>query len=145
MGIALARFHQSPVPDGLDGRTDEEVANALSVVEAGGTPPSPFTRVSLSAITEHLSTRPEGSALVHTHGAPIVANAVLVDSVVTFESAGCEGLDAPERDLAIVIRSIAETFTSEVTSAFLDGYVETGGALPKSLALDWYGVVAAYR
>lgn len=145
MGIALARFHQSPVPNGLTSRTDEEVANALSILDGGATPPAPFTRYSPSALTTQLGQRPQGTGPVHTHGAPVVDSAVLVDSIVTFESAGCEGFDAPERDLAIVIRSIAETFTSEVAATFIEGYVETGGELPKAPALDWYGLVAAFR
>ena len=71
--------------------------------------------------------------------------AVVVDSVVLFEPVGTEGLDPAERDLAIVIRSISETFTSEVSNAFIDGYLEAGGELPHAPTLDWYALIAAFR
>lgn len=149
MGRALAELHRSPAPEGLASRTGDEVQAALEALDSGATPPPPFTRVSVEAIRSTLSETPEranaAANMVVTHGAPIVANAVLTDSVATFESSGDAGLDPPERDLAIVIRSIAETFTSEVAATFLEGYVEGGGQLPHGPTLDWYGVVAAFR
>ncbi len=145
MGRALAALHRSPVPQGLASRTNHEVAAALAALDSGAPQPPPFTRVSVEAIRSTLAKAPERSNVVLTHGAPIVANVVLTDSIATFESSGDEGLDLPERDLAIVIRSIAETFTSEVAATFLEGYVEGGGQLPHGPTLDWYGVVAAFR
>jgi len=145
MGRALAALHQMPAPDGIVSRTDQEAAAALAALDTEQTPPAPFSRVSSEALRAHLETRPATGEPVTTHGAPVVARAVLVDSIVTFESADTEGFDPPERDLAIAIRSIAETFTSEVTATFLEGYEEAGGALPKGPALDWYALVAAFR
>lgn len=145
MGRGLAALHATPAPDGLASRTDEEVASAIAIVDMGNPPPQPFSRVSHAAIRETLASPPERPTSVFTHGAPIVASVVLHDSVASFEPAGTDGLDPPERDLAIVFRSIAETFTSEVAATFLEGYIEAGGSLPHGPTLDWYGVVAAFR
>lgn len=145
MGRGLAALHTSAVPDGLVSRTSSEVAAAQRALEAGVAPPPPFTRVSVDAIQQTLSEQPALTHQVRTHGAPIVAHVVLVDSIATFDPSGDEGFDPPERDLAIVIRSIAETFTSEVAATFLEGYVEAGGGLPHGPTLDWYGLVAAFR
>lgn len=145
MGLALAGHHNREVPDSLGPRTEEEVTAVREYLEAHGSLPYPFDRSPPGVITSMLDVAPEAGRPVFTHGAPIVDAAVLVDSVVTFESAGAEGFDPPERDLAIIIRSIAETFTSEVARPFLDGYEEGGGQLPKVQALDWYGLVAACR
>jgi aminoglycoside phosphotransferase len=145
MGRALATLHCSNPPDGLAGRTDTEADAALEAVRRGDLPPAPFDRVKPETLTAMLDNRPDMSKAVLTHGAPIVSAVVLVDSVATFEPAGTEGLDPAERDLAIVIRSIAETFTSEVAATFIEGYEEAGGTLPHGPTLDWYGVVAAFR
>ncbi len=145
MGRALATLHLTEPPVGLTGRTNDEALAAVAMVERGELPPAPFDRVRPETLRSMLANRPDLSTAVLTHGAPIVSAAVLVDSVVTFEPAGTAGLDPAERDLSIAIRSIAETFTSEVAATFLDGYVEAGGALPHGPTLDWYGVVAAFR
>jgi len=145
MGRALGVLHGSSAPDDLEPRTDSEARAALAVVRSGATPPSPFSRVRHETLSAMLENRPSDLPWVLTHGAPIVNAAVLVDSVVTFEETGTWGLDPAERDLAIAIRSIAETFTSEVAATFLEGYVEEGGRLPHGPTLDWYGVVAAFR
>lgn len=148
MGNALGQLHSSKPPVGLVSRTAEEVDNALGALERldeGESPPAPFGRVRIETLRAMLETIPDGRPLVPTHGAPIVSAAVLTDSVVTFDSLDAEGLDPAERDLAIVIRSISETFTSEVSATFLEGYLEGGGALPHGPTLDWYGLVAAFR
>lgn len=145
MGLALAAFHNQDVPNGLGSRTEAEVAGVRAVFDTGATLPHPFDRSSKESIGPWLDAVPDAGRPVLTHGSPIVDAAVLVDSVVTFESAGTEGFDPPERDLAIIIRSIAETFTSEVARTFLDAYEEGGGQLPKVQALDWYGLLAACR
>ena len=115
------------------------------MVDRGELPPAPFDRVRPETLRAMLANRPDLSTPVFTHGSPIVSAAVLVDSVVTFEPAGTDGLDPAERDLAIAIRSIAETFTSEVAATFIEGYEEAGGTLPHGPTLDWYGVIAAFR
>jgi hypothetical protein len=145
MGRALAVLHAMPAPEGAVGRTESEVANARDLLESGVIAPEPFTRVSASSLIDFLASPPGESPLVWTHGAPIVRMAVLADSVATYDDVGAYGLDPAERDLSIAIRSIAETFTSEVSATFLEGYVERGGGLPHGPLLDWYGVVAAFR
>ncbi len=147
MGLSLGRLHREPVT-GLVSKTQAEVDSAIAVLDdlgAGERPPAPFGQVRPHILRTMLETPPVDRPLVRTHGSPIVAAAVVIDSVVIFESAETEGLDPPERDLAIVFRSIAETFTAEVCTAFLDGYLEEGGALPHALTLDWYALVAAFR
>lgn len=145
MGRALASIHTTTSSDELSPQTPAEIENVRSAVSAGQRHPHPYTRVSGEAVLALLDMAPNASPPVATHGAPLVESAVLVDSVVTFESAGTEGFDPPERDLAIVIRSIAETFTSEVARTFLEGYEEAGGQPPRPQALDWYGLLAAFR
>ncbi len=148
MGRGLAAFHASDVPEGLVSRTDSEVAaaqDALGSLGPNDAPPAPFTRVGIDAIEQTLANPPSATHRVRTHGAPIVANAVLTNSVASYDPTGTEGFDPPERDLAIIIRSIAETFTSEVAATFLEGYLEGGGQPPHGPTLDWYGVVAAFR
>lgn len=145
MGRALGALHTSSPPAGLGSATDGEATQALEAVRAGGAFPEPYARVRAETLEAILLNRPEGRPLVPTHGAPIVSYAVLTDSIVTFDDTNTSGLDPAERDLAIVIRSIAETFTSEVASTFLDGYLESGGELPHGPTLDWYSVVAAFR
>lgn len=145
MGRALGVLHTSSIPAGLSSRTDEEAEHALDVVRAGGDFPAPFARVRQETLEGILMNRPDSSAVVYTHGTPIVAAAMLTDSVATFDDAGSAGADPAERDLAIAIRSIAERFTSEVAATFLEGYVEADGQLPHGPTLDWYGVVAAFR
>jgi len=145
MGRALAVLHAMPAPEGAVGRTESEVANARDVLESGVIAPEPFTRVRASSLIDFLASPPGESPLVWTHGAPLVRMAVLTDSVATYDDVGAYGLDPAERDLSITIRSIAETFTSEVSATFLEGYVERGGRLPHGPLLDWYGVVAAFR
>lgn len=145
MGRALAALHCSEPPADLAPRTNIEANAALEMVARGELPPAPFDRVRAETLQAMLANRPDTQNAVVTHGSPIVASAVLVDSIVTFESAGTEGFDPAERDLAIVIRSIAETFTSEVAATFVEGYEEAGGTLPHGPTLDWYGVVAAFR
>lgn len=145
MGRALGVLHASPVPEGVVGQTESEVSSARDALESGTIPPEPFSRVRSSSLLDFLASQPAESPLVWTHGAPIVRMAVLTDSVVTYDDVGAYGLDPSERDLSIAIRSIAETFTSEVSATFLEGYVEEGGALPHGPLLDWYGVVAAFR
>lgn len=145
MGRALAMLHQQPVPYALTSRTESEMQGVRDAVASGGPFPSPYTRVSSQAILASLDAPPEASDPVVTHGSPIVDSVVLVDSVATFESAGTDGFDPPERDLAIVIRSLAETFSSEVARTFIEGYEEAGGKLPKAQAIDWYGLLAAFR
>lgn len=147
MGLSLAALHVGNT-DGLVPKTPTEVDGGLSFLAALGDterPPAPYGRVRPSVLKEMLETPPTERRLVATHGAPIVDAAVVVDSVVVFESAGTEGLDPAERDLAIIIRSISETFTSEVCTAFLDGYLEGGGEMPHGPTLDWYALLAAFR
>ncbi len=145
MGRALGLFHQATAASTLTSRTDEEATTALAVVESTEVYPAPFSRVRRETLAALLKNRPEGLRLVPTHGSPVVSAAVLTDSVVVFDDAGTTGLDPAERDLAIAIRSVAETFTSEVAATLLDGYVEVGGELPHGPTLDWYGVLAAFR
>lgn len=145
MGRALARLHQQAAPDGLASRSPAEIDGVRAAVAAGGTFPSPFARVSADAILAMVDAPPVASDPVVTHGSPIVESVVLVDSIATFEPAGTDGFDPPERDLAIVIRSLAENFTPEVARIFIEGYEEAGGELPKAQALDWYGLLAAFR
>jgi len=145
MGRALGVLHAKDAPAELEGRTASEVENVRRALEGEARFPSPFGRVSKEAIAGMLDSAPEPDRRVVTHGSPVVAAAILVDSVVTFETAGTEGFDPPERDLAISIRSIAETFTSEVARTFLEGYEEEGGQLPRAHLLDWYGLLAAFR
>lgn len=148
MGVSLGLLHSSTPPEGLDSRTESEVEAALETLAGYGpedVPPSPFARVRVSILQEMLSNPPVDRLHVPTHGAPIVSAAALVDSVVHFDPAGTNGFDPPERDLAIVIRSISETFTSEVSATFLEGYLDAGGILPHGPTLDWYGLVAAFR
>lgn len=145
MGRALAALHATERPADLEPRTPAELEGARVALESDRPLPAPFTRVSRDALRTMLEIVPEGSAPVLTHGSPIVDLAVLEDSVVTFEPRETEGWDPPERDLAIVMRSIAETFTSEVARTFLDGYEEAGGRLPHGPTLDWYGLLAAFR
>ena len=139
MGLSLAALHCSGDTSDLEPRTPTEVEGGLAVLDGlgdSGRPPAPYARVRPSVLREMLETAPTVHTRVRTHGAPIVDAAVVVDSVVTFESAGTEGLDPPERDLAILFRSVAETFTSEVCTAVLDGYLEGGGELPDGPTLD---------
>lgn len=145
MGRALALLHQQPLPDGLEPRTPAEVANVREVVASGGTFPSPFARVSGEAIVAMLDAPPMATSSVVTHGAPIVESVVLVDSVATFESAKTEGFDPPERDLSIVVRSLAETFAPESARTFIESYEQAGGVLPSAQTLDWYALLAAFR
>ncbi len=145
LGIGLAGFHSSTVPEGLEPRTPAETDNALRWLDSEDPLPAPFTRVSHAAVRSQLSTPPTVSAPVVTHGAPIVANVTLDNSVAHFDESDVLGFDPPERDLSIAIRSISETFTGEVAITFLDAYVEAGGGQPLGLALDWYGVLAAFR
>ncbi len=148
MGVALAKLHAETPAASIEPQTALEVEDALSQIaelEPGQSPPSPFGRVKPESLRTALSNGPTGLESVHTHGAPIVASAVVVDSIVLYESARTEGLDPIERDLAIVFRSIGETFNTEVTSTFLEGYLDGGGRLPNGPALDWYGIIAAFR
>lgn len=145
MGRALGVFHTAAPAGVVEARTDLEASHALAMVESGAPFPAPFTRVKKDTMVALLKNRPEGLTPVPTHGSPIVAAAVLTDSVVTFEDAGTVGFDPAERDLAIAIRSVAETFTSEVAATLLEGYLERGGQLPHGPTLDWYGVIAAFR
>lgn len=148
MGVALGVLHCSEPPEGLTSRTADEVQAALDILGGygqGDTPPPPFARVRVETLHDMLTTPPVDRPLVLTHGAPVVAAAGIVDSVVHFDDAGTSGLDPAERDLAIVIRSISEEFTSEVAATFLEGYLEGGGELPHGPTLDWYGLVAAFR
>lgn len=145
MGRALATLHQRSPDPTVPSQTASEVANVRRVLTEGDEHPPPYQRVSSGAIEKSVATTPDANEPVWTHGSPVVSSAVLVDSVVVFESGGADGFDPPERDLAIALRSIAETFTSEVARTFLEGYEEAGGQLPKIEALDWYGLLAAFR
>ena len=148
MGLALAEMHAGKPTEAMVSASAGEVQGALEALDelgADGTPPAPFQRVRCKSIRQALNEPPPLGDPVLTHGSPVTALAVVVDSKVIYESAGTEGFDPPERDLAIVMRSIGETWTSEVNTAFMDGYVDGGGKLPSGPALDWYGVVAAFR
>lgn len=148
MGVALGGMHSADPPSGLEPRTPAEVNEALDKLAHLGdreNPPAPFARVRPSAIEASLKTPPTDRPLVATHGAPVVSAVLLTDSVVTFDALDVQGLDPAERDLAIVFRSISETFTSEVSATFLEGYLEGGGELPHAPTLDWYALVAAFR
>ena len=148
MGHALGLLHTSEPPVDLTARTPIEVEAALDAIEKlgdGEAPPAPFSRVRPAALVALLQDPPANRPVVVTHGAPIVSAAVLTDSVASFDPMGTDGLDPPERDLAIAFRSITETFTSEVSATFLEGYLEGGGALPHGPTLDWYAAVAAFR
>ncbi len=148
MGEAMGVLHSTPPSGELARRTPievQEALDALAQLSADEVPPAPFARVRPSALVALLENPPGGRPCVVTHGAPVVSSVVLTDSVATFEPAGTEGFDPPERDLAIVFRSITETFTSEVSATFLEGYLEGGGALPHGPTLDWYAAVAAFR
>ncbi|MGI9607272.1 MAG: hypothetical protein ACR2P0_14140 [Acidimicrobiales bacterium] len=145
MGTSLARFHARSA-DGLASRTADEVAAAKTAVAGMVAPPVPYDRLTSDQVIALLHAGPlVDRAAVRTHGAPIVSAAVLVDGVVEWDDHAAEGLDPAERDLAITLRSIAETFTSEASAAFLDAYERAGGHLPSSPALDWYALVAAFR
>lgn len=145
IGIGLARFHTQPTI-GVRSRTPDEVADALGII-ATGEVPRPYEWASVNTVVEMFETGPPptAGASVCTHGAPIVDSVVLVDSVAVFEGDEHVGVDPPERDLSIVIRSIAETFAPEATGAFLDAYEEAGGTAPNPVALDWYALLAAFR
>ena len=145
MGRALAVLHQRTPEPGVKAQTPDEVANVRAALTTGQPHPAPYQRVSGEAIEQTLASVPSANDRVWTHGAPVVESAVIVDSVVTFETAQCEGFDPPERDLAIVLRSLAETFTSEVVRTFMEAYEASGGELPQPSALDWYGLLAAFR
>ena len=145
MGRSLALLHQREPDKALGSRTLDEVENVRRSVTEGRAYPAPYERVGGQAIIEWLDTTPPANDPVWTHGSPVVASALVVDSAVSYEPGGEDGFDPPERDLAIVLRSIAETFTSEVARTFLDGYQEAGGCEPESAALDWYGLLAAFR
>lgn len=145
IGISLARFHAQPTV-GVDPRTPGEVVDALGII-ATGEVPRPYEWASAETVTEMFENGPPPGAGVSvcTHGAPVVDNVVLVDSVAVFEGDEYVGADPPERDLSILIRSIAETFAPEATGAFLDAYEEAGGTAPNPIALDWYALLAAFR
>jgi len=146
MGHALAELHGEPVDPGLPSATPDEVAGALAHLERGDVPPAPFTRVSPDTLRTMLATAPTPAGPpVRTHGSPIASLAQLTDSRTTFVDAATWGRDPAERDLAIVLRSLAETFAAEATLAFLDAYVESGGQMPDGPTLDWYGLLAAFR
>jgi len=145
MGQALALLHSQEVPADLRSRTEQEIGNVRDALASGEPLPAVFSRVRPESIEAMIDAPPKAPRRVVTHGSPVVSAAVLVDSVVTFEPAGTVGFDPPERDLAIVVRSIAETFTSEVARPFLEGYEANGGQLPRADVLDWYSVLAAFR
>jgi hypothetical protein len=143
MGYALAEFHSGPVKE-LAAQTPTEVAAALE--QAASEPmPHPYTWASGDTVRPMLRAGAPGDLpVVRTHGAPTVGNAVLEDSVASFDEP-TEGADPAERDLAIALRSIAETFSPEATRTFLDAYEEGGGRLPVPAVLDWYALLAAFR
>ena len=146
MGLALAEFHREPVRGHEGQRTAAEVALALDHLRSGGLGPDPFARIRPATLIAELENGPPiGRPLVRTHGAPVVGAVVLTDSVATWDGPDAIGHDPAERDLAIVLRSIAETFASEATAAFLDAYEYAGGSEPHGPTLDWYGLVAAFR
>jgi hypothetical protein len=145
MGHGLAEIHAGPT-DGLVPRTPAEVDAAISTLNSGTPAPAPFTRSRTETLLSMLSEPPAAAGSpVRTHGAPVVSAAVLADSATTFEGDDSFGFDPPERDLAIVLRSLAETFAPEASMAFLDAYLESGGAVPDGPALDWYALVATFR
>jgi len=143
MGYALADFHSGSI-EGLASTTATEVDAAL--VQAASEPmPHPFTWASADTVRAMLRAGAPGEIpFVRTHGAPTVSHTVLDDSVASFD-APVEGADPAERDLAIALRSIAETFSPEATRTFLDAYEEGGGRLPVPAVLDWYALLAAFR
>lgn len=143
MGYALAELHSSSIA-GLEARTPAEVEVALR--QAASDPmPHPYTWASGDTVRAMLRAGPPGELpVVRTHGAPTVAHAVLKDSVASFDESA-EGADPAERDLAIALRSIAETFSPEATRTFLDAYEEGGGRMPVPAVLDWYALLAAFR
>lgn len=145
MGKALAELHLCEPPPDLAIRTDGEVADALHALDRGEPSPRPYERSRADTIRAALNNRPDPGRAVLTHGAPVVANARVDGDVVVFDEADCVGLDPPERDLAIALRSIAETFASEATLPFVEAYLAAGGAPPDSARLDWYALVAAFR
>ena len=145
IGTALALMHSQAAPAGLEARTPVEIDQAREIVSSGGDLPYPYSRSSREALLAALDSRPERSSDVYTHGAPVVRAALIDGPVVTFESMDVEGVDPPERDLAIAIRSVAETFTGEVAGTLLDSYVTAGGQTPYGPAIDWYGMLAAFR
>jgi hypothetical protein len=143
MGYAMAEHHGGST-EGLAAQTPAEVEAALELA-ASDPMPHPYTWATGDTVRAMLRAGvPADLPALRTHGAPIVANAVLVDSVVTFED-GELGADPAERDLAIALRSIAETFSPEATRTFLDAYEDAGGQLPNAEALDWYALLAAFR
>ncbi len=145
MGHGMAELHASDAPE-LSPATPTEVAAALAALDSGTPAPAPFGRVSHETLRSMLENVPDSmGAPVRTHGSPIASLARLENSHTTFDDVGTWGWDPPERDLAIVFRSLAETFAAEATLAFLDAYVDSGGRLPDGPTLDWYGLIAAFR
>jgi len=145
MGHAMADLHASDGSE-LVPATPTEVSAALAALDSDAPVPAPFTRVSHATLRSMLENVPESMGEpVRTHGSPIASLARLQNSETTFDDVGTWGWDPPERDLAIVLRSLAETFAAEATLAFLDAYVESGGRLPDGPTLDWYGLIAAFR
>lgn len=144
MGYALAEVHGRSNEE-LPPRTQAEVDSALKAA-ATEPMPHPYTWASGDTVRAMLSEGVPGDVpAVWTHGAPTVANTELANSVATFDDTGTDGSDPAERDLAIALRSIAETFSPEATRTFLDAYEEGGGRLPHAATLDWYALVAAFR
>lgn len=145
MGVALAHLHRTRAT-GLAERTSGELAAALAALDEGASMPRPYDRMRRETVRAALAGGPPSSQPdVSTHGAPIVHNAVLRASVTTFDDTGDAGADPAERDLAIALRSIAETFAPEATRTFLDAYESAGGRLPDGPTLDWYAMLAAFR
>lgn len=145
MGVALAQHHQRSIA-GLKSKTTTEVEAALRSIESGIPLPYPFDRARPETIVRTLEAGPPAARpSVCCHGSPVVSCAILTDSVTSFEGSDGAGADPAERDLAIVLRSIAETFAPEASRTFLDAYELGGGALPDGPTLDWYGLVAAFR
>lgn len=146
MGRALAALHRRPVPPDLRPATPAEVEGALAKLAGEEPRPHPYTRVEPPTISRALRDRPAPNAEpVFTHGSPVVATVALNDGAATFDDRGTAGLDPAERDLAIALRSIAETFAGEAAVAFLDAYESSGGSAPDVALLDWYALVAAFR
>ncbi len=146
MGEALAAWHGGQTSS-LTPRTPMEIRNALALLdEESAVIPSPYERVSRPTLRTALSSGPPAnSAAVCTHGAPIVAAAFLDRGVLRWDTPSEPGLDPAERDLAIALRSIAETFSPEATRTFIDAYTTYGGQLPDAATLDWYALLAAFR